>query len=164
MEEFVISPPATILWAAGAVLVVAVVGIAFTKGSFVRKGIRIAIVLLVLAVLLAFVYRPVTIRVDADGLSISGAGGAELPWSQVTSAVYVRDLRSSSFRPTVRTRGFALGEYRAGRFLLSNGEPAQVFMEQSRQAVVVRTAQIVYLLGPHDVAGLARAIDTYRVY
>ncbi len=164
MEEFMISPPAVILYVAGAVLVVAVAGIAATKGSFARKGIRMGIVVLLLAAVLSYFYRPVTITVDEDGLAISGVGGAELGWEQVTSAVYVPDLRTSPYRPTVRTRGFALGEYRSGRFLLSTGEAARVIMEQSRHAVVVRTAERVYVLGPRNAERLAAAVDRHRVY
>lgn len=164
MEEFVISPPAAVLYVAGAVLIVAVVSIALTKGSFVRKGIAMGIVLLVLAAALAFFYRPVTISVDGDGMAVSGVGGARLAWDQVTSAVYVPDLRASPFRPTVRTRGFALGEYRSGRFLLSNGEAARVIMEQSRHAVIVRTAERVYVLGPQNAERLAAAVDRHRRY
>ncbi len=164
MEEFVISPPAAILYVAAATLSVAVVSVALTKGTLVRKGIAMGIVLLALAASLAFFYRPVTISVDGDGLTISGVGGAQLGWDQVTSAVYVSDLRASAFRPTVRTRGFALGEYRSGRFLLSNGEAARVITEQSRHAVVVRTAERVFLLGPENAERLAAAVDRHRVY
>ena len=164
MEEFVISPPAAVIGTAVVLLVVTLAGVTLWKRTGRQRITASVIAVLAIAALLFAFYRPATIRVHPEGIEILERGTVSLSWAEVSSAVFVTDLRVSPFRPTVRTRGFALGEYRTGRFLLSNRESAQVFMEQSQQAVVVRTRDLVYVLAPRDAAGLARAVDRYRVY
>ena len=164
MKEFLISPPSVVLYLAGAAVLVALLAALRKKSSAARKAVGIGITVVVAGMIVLLFYRPVTITVARDGVAVSGIGGVDLGWDEVESAVFVPDLRSSPFRPTVRTRGIAIGEYRSGRFLLSNGDPARVFMVQSQSAVVLRTVTLTYVLSPGDVDGLARAIDTYRVY
>ena len=164
MEEFVLSPPSAVLYLAGAIVIVAIASIFLKKGEALRKAIGVGIVLVVAVALVIFLYRPTAITVSPDGVEVDGAGGLELAWDEVESAVYEPDLSSSPYRPTVRTRGVAVGPYRTGRFLLSNGDPARVFMEQSESAVVMRTSELTYVFAPADVQGLATAVDTYRVY
>lgn len=164
MKEFMLSPPNTVLYVAGAVLLVAVASILLKRGRWVRKGIGLGIAVIVIAAVLFYVYRPVTIVVDETGIEVDGAGGIELSWEEVESAVFEPNLPTSPFRPTVRTRGFAIGGYRTGRFLLSNGDRARVFMVQSDAAVIVRTAELTCVLAPDDVRVLADAVDAYRVY
>lgn len=164
MEEFMLSPPNTVLYVAGAILLVAVASIFLKRGAWGRKAIGLGIAVLVIAAVLFFVYRPVTIRVDEAGIEVDGAGGLELAWEEVDSAVFEPNLSTSPFRPTVRTRGVAIGGYRTGLFLLSNGKRARVFMVQSDAAVVVRTDELTCLFAPEEAQALAEAIDTYRVY
>ncbi|MFW5742870.1 MAG: PH domain-containing protein [Spirochaetota bacterium] len=164
MKVFVLSPPNAVLYVAGAVLLVAVASILLKRGAWKRKAIALGIAVLVVAAILFYVYRPVTIRVDETGIEVDGAGGLELPWREVDSAVFEPDLATSPYRPTVRTRGVAIGGYRTGRFLLSNGDRARVFMVQSDAAVIVRTAELTCVLAPDDVRALADAVDAYRVY
>lgn len=164
MQEFVLSPPSAVLYLAGAILVVAIASIFLKKGEVVRKAIGVGIVIVVAVALVIFLYRPTTITVSPEGMDVDGAGGLEFGWDEVESAVYEPNLPTSPFRPTVRTRGVAVGPYRTGRFLLSNGDAARVFMEQSESAVVVRTSDLTYVFAPADAQGLAAAVDLYRVY
>ncbi|MFW6289027.1 MAG: PH domain-containing protein [Spirochaetota bacterium] len=164
MKEFVLSPPPAILYFSAAVLAVVVLSVLLKQGQPVKKAIGLGIAVVVLGLVLLVFYRPTTIAVDSEGISIRGPGGTELGWSEVDSAVYEPNLATSPFRPTVRTRGIAIGEYRAGMFLLSNGNRARVSMEQSEAAVVLRTSDLTYVLAPDDAAGLAGAIDEYRTY
>ncbi len=164
MKEFMLSPPNTVLYVAGAVLLVAVASILLKRGQWVRKGIGLGIAVIVIAAVLFYVYRPVTIVVDEAGIEVDGAGGIELSWEEVDSAVFESALATSPFRPTVRTRGVAVGGYRTGVFLLSNGDRARVYMVQSDAAVIVRTAELTYVFAPDDVRALADAVDEYRVY
>lgn len=164
MKEFVLSPPTAILYFSAAVLAVVVLSVLLKRGEPVKKAIGLGIAVVVLGLVVLVFYRPTTIAVDADGISIRGPGGTQLSWSEVESAVYEPNLPTSPFRPTVRTRGIAIGEYRSGLFLLSNGNRARVSMEQSDSAVVLRTPDLTYLLAPDDATGLAAAINEYRRY
>lgn len=164
MKEFMLSPPNTVLYVAGAILLVAIASILLARGSWVRKGTGLGIAVLVIGAVLFYVYRPVTIAVDEHGIEVEGAGGLDLSWDEVDSAVFEPDLATSPFRPTVRTRGVAIGGYRTGRFLLSNGDRARVFMVQSDAAVVVRADGTTYVFAPDEVRALADAVDRYRVY
>lgn len=164
MEEFVLSPPQAILWVVAGIVLVAAASIALKKGDLAKKAIGFGITLVVAVGILFFVYRPVTITVDEEAIAVDGAGGLVLPWEAVESAVFETDLRSSPFRPTVRRAGVAIGGYRTGRFLLSNGEPARVFMVQDESAVVIRTAEQSFIFAPHDADAMAEAVDRYRVY
>lgn len=164
MKEFVLSPPNAVLYIAGAVVLVAIASIFLKKGATIRKVIGVGVSILVVGGILFFVYRPVTIQVSEDGLVVRGAGGLELSWDEVESAVFEENLENSPFRPTVRTRGTAIGPYRTGRFLLSNGNSARVFMVQSNSAVIIRTDDLTYLFAPDDAEALAGAVDRYRVY
>lgn len=164
MKEFVLSPPPAILYFTAGVLAVVVLIVLLKKGELAKKAIGLGIAVVVLGLVVLIFYRPTTITVDSEGIAIRGPGGTELAWSEVESAVYEPNLPTSPFRPTVRTRGIAIGEYRAGLFLLSNGNRARVSMEQPDSAVVLRTTDLTYLLAPEDVAGLAAAINEYRTY
>ena len=163
VQEFVIRPPAVILVAAAIVLLVALALLLRTRVRGVRRWIAPVIVALTAGMIVLLLYRPVTIRVGGDGLSLSGQADVSLSWAQIESAVYAPDLPNSPFRPTVRTAGIAIGEYRAGRFLLSNGSAARVFMAQSRSSVVVRGDGGLLLLAPVDVVGLKDAFNRHRV-
>ena len=164
MEEFVLSPPQAVLYILGAVFLVAVASIALKKGAPRQRIIALVVTVVTLGVVAFFIYRPTTIVVGDEGLEVRATGGVELSWDEVESAVYEPDLRTSPFRPTVRRRGIAVAEYRSGRFLLSNGDPARVYMVQSQSAVIVRTAELTYVFAPSNAEELADAVDTYRVY
>ncbi len=162
MYEFVIRPPVVILIVAAAVALTGLIAVAAKKKRGTSSWIGLGVAIAAALALIVFLYRPVTIRVDRDMLSISGPGGAVLPWERVTSAVYADDLRNSSWRPTVRTSGIAIGDYRTGRFLLSNGRSARVYTEQTDAAVVVQTVDAVFVIAPSEVGGLRDAIDASR--
>jgi hypothetical protein len=164
MEEFVLSPPRVVLYVLVAVMLVAVASILLKKGPAAKKVIGLVVTVLALGVVAFFVYRPVTITVDEAGVVVTGTAAVGLDWAQVNSAVFEPDLANSGFRPTVRTRGVAVGAYRTGRFLLSNGQPARLFMEQQKAAVVLQTDELTYLLAPSNPEELAEAINTYRTY
>jgi hypothetical protein len=164
MKEFMLSPPPTVLYVAAGILGVAIVSLILKKGEPVRKAIGVGIAVVVVAAIVLYVYRPVTIRVGEERVEVRGAGGLALEWEDVESAVYVEDLRTSPFRPTVRTRGVAIGGYRTGRFLLSNGDAARVFMVQAEDAVIIQTDERTYVFAPENADEMAEAVDTYRVY
>lgn len=163
MEEFVVSPPNTLLYIIVGILVVGVTSVLLKRGDRRKKITGLVILVVVSGALLLFLYRPIRIEVDADGVAISGRINEELAWSRVESALFEPNLPASEWRPTVRQVGAAIGSYRTGRFLLSNGESAQLAMERADATVVLRTAETTYLLAPPDVEALAQAIDQYRV-
>ena len=164
MTEFTLAPPAAILLIAGGVAVLAVISTFLKKGEWPRKIVALVIVAVVITALLIVTYRPTTITVSETGIRLSGSGRTEFLWDDVNSAVFEPALVTSEYRPTVRTRGVAIGDYRRGRFLLSNGDPAQVHMERADSAVIVQTDELTYLFAPEDVERLAAAIDEYRTY
>lgn len=162
MEEFVVSPPNTLLYIIAGILVVGLASVLLHRGDRRKKITALAVLIVVSAGLLLFLYRPTRIEVDADGVAISGRITEEFTWSQVESALFEPNLPVSEWRPTVRQVGAAIGSYRTGRFLLSNGNPAQLAMERDDSTVILRTADTTYLLAPPDVEALAQAINSYR--
>ena len=164
MAEYAISPPASLLIVLGVLVAVSIAITLVRRGSTGRKVVSLAIVVAVSVALGIVAYRPSTIAVSSEGVEIRGAGATTLAWAEITSAVFDANLTASEFRPTVRVRGLAVGGFRRGRFLLSNGNEALVYMEQGNAAVVLRTGGLTYVLAPTDVTDLAGAIDTYRVY
>jgi len=159
--DFVFRPPAAVLIVIGVVIVAAVASAFLKKGNTRRKITGIVITVVVGAVLLIVLYRPVTLTVDANGVRTTGLNPIELTWDEVDQAFLETDLTTSEFRPTVRTRGAAMGDYRTGRFMLSNGTRARVIMERSDLAVVLITNDLTYLFAPDDIDGLIEAVDLY---
>jgi hypothetical protein len=159
--EFVFKPPIGIVIVVVVVIVVAVAAALLRKGSTRRKVISVAIAAVVGAALLVVVYRPVTLSVDSQGVRTNGLSPIELSWSQVSHAYLETNLRTSEYRPTVRTRGVAVGDYHTGRFVLSNGTPARVMMERADVAVILFTDGLTYLLAPENIDGLIEAVDRY---
>jgi hypothetical protein len=163
MAEITFSPPNAILYVAIGVFVVGVASTFLRKGETRRKVVGLAIVTVVAGALVLFLYRPVTLLVDSEGIRMSGINGVELQWDEVENAYLEANLPASPYRPTVRTRGAAVGDYRSGRFLLSNGDPARVMMERSDQAVIIVTEDLTYLFAPDDIDLLVAAINQYRL-
>ena len=84
-----------------------------------------------------------------------------LVWGDVTNAYLEPNLQASPFRPTLRTRGVAIGDYRSGRFVLSNGNPARVLAERADQAVIIVTAELTYVFAPDDIDPLVDAVNRF---
>jgi hypothetical protein len=138
-----------------------VVTVLLRKGERRRKITAVVIAVIVAGALLLVLYRPVTLTVGPEGVTTSGINSIDLSWNEISQAYLESNLPRSEYRPTVRTRGAAIGQYRTGRFLLSNGDSARVFMERSDAAVILVTADLTYLLAPEDVEGLAEAVDRF---
>jgi hypothetical protein len=90
MEEYVISPPAGLLFIAGGALVAAVAVAAVAKASVFRRMIGLGVVVLIAGALVGFLYRHVTVRVDEYGREVSlapddaaGLAGAIATYRQV---------------------------------------------------------------------------------
>ncbi len=164
MSEFGISPPLSLLVLLAVIVVASAALSLVRRGNQRRKLVSLGLVIVASVALALVVYRPSTIQVDENGIAIDGPGAVVLEWQEVRSAVFDTNLAAGSFRPTVRVRGFAIGDFRRGRFLLSNGDEAEVFMSQGDAAVVIRTEDYTYLLAPDEVSELAREIDTFRFY
>lgn len=164
MQEFGISPPTSILVVSLFFVALAGGALFLRQVSLRRRLVTMGTAVLAAAAILLSSYRPVTITVGSDGIEVQGRGGVELGWPEIESALFETNLESSRFRPTVRTRGIAVGGYRIGQFLMSNGNPAQVYMQQADAAIVLRSATLTYLLAPIEVVALAEAIDANRVY
>jgi len=162
MYEVVFRPPNAILFVAIGVVVVGLISAFLKKGETGRKIAALVIVIVVAGGLVLVLYRPVTLTVDADGITTSGLNGIEISWDEVDHAYYETNLVVSEYRPTVRSRGAAIGNYRSGRFILSNGNPARVLMERADQAVIIVTPDLTYLFAPRDVQSLADAVNEYR--
>lgn len=161
MSQFIFDPPSLILYVAGAILLVGIASVLLKKG---KKGAKIAALIVIIAIvaaLLFFLYRPTTLTISADGFEQSALRSFRVAWSEVESAYLESNLPVSEYRPTVRQNGAAVGSYRSGRFLLSNGRSAQVMMERDDKAVVIVTADRVYLYAPQAIEELAAAVDRY---
>jgi len=162
MVEIVFRPPNVIILVAIGVVVVGLISVFLKKGEVSRKIMSLVIVVAVAGGLLLALYRSTTLTVDEDGLRTSGLSGMDLSWEEVEHAYLETNLGFSEYRPTVRTRGTAIGDYRSGRFLLSNGDSARVLMERADQAVVLVTAELTYLFAPSEIDVLADAISRFR--
>lgn len=161
MAQIVFQPPNAILWVGIGVFVVGLASTVLKKGEWRRKIIALVIIAVVAGALVIVLYRPTTLTLDADGFRLSGVNGVEVSWDKVQNAYLEPNLRSSVYRPTLRTRGVALGDYRTGRFVLSNGDPARVMMERSDQAVVIVTGELTYLFAPDDLDLLVAAVNEH---
>lgn len=162
MIEIIFRPPNAILLVAIGVVVVGLISVFLKKGEVARKIMALVIVVAVAGVLLLVLYRSTTLTVDENGLRTSGLSGIDLSWADIEHAYRETNLRFSEYRPTVRTRGVAMGEYRSGRFLLSNGDNAHVLMERTDQAAVVVTEELTYLFAPSEIEVLFDAINQFR--
>ena len=161
MDQFTLQPPQAVLYIAGAVVAVALLSVFLKRGETVRKAVGIGFVVLFVAVIVYFLYRPVTITVGPEGIATSGTGSLEVSWADVTLASYERDLQSGEYRPTTRITGTAIGDFRTGRFRLAGGGTARLLMERTDAAVVLVTGDMTYLFGPRDVEGLAESIGKH---
>lgn len=162
MIEITFRAPNAILFVAIGVIVVGLISVFLKKGEVTRKIMALVIVTAVAGGLLLVLYRSTTLTVDGEGLRTNGLRPINLSWDEVEHAYLETNLGFSEYRPTVRTRGTAIGEYRSGRFLLSNGDSALVFMERSDQAVVIVTEELTYLFAPSEIDPLAAAINKFR--
>ena len=163
MVEIVFRPPLVILLFAGGLVLVAVVSMFVKRGEPWRKITALVIVVVAAVLFVVLVYRRTTLTVDETGLRTDGMNPIDLSWEDVQHAYFETNLPFSEYRPTVRTRGIAIGTYRTGRFLLSNGDSARVLLEQSDQAIVLITGDLTYLFGPADIDRLAHAVNEFRV-
>jgi hypothetical protein len=161
MVEIVFRPPAAILYVAIAIFVIGLVSTLIKKGEWGRKIIALVIIVVVAGALVLVLYRPRTLTVDEQGIRMSGINGIDLPWSRVDRAYLESNLPASPYRPTLRTRGVALGDYRSGRFVLSNGDPARVMMERADQAVIILTEELTYLFAPQEMELLVGAVNQF---
>ena len=162
MIEIVFRPPNAILFVAIGVVVVGLISVFLKKGEVTRKIMALLILIAVAGGLLLGLYRPTTLTIDEDGLRMDGFRAADLSWDDVEHAYLETNLGFSEYRPTLRTRGIAIGKYRSGRFLLSNGDSAHVLMERTDQAVVIVTEELTYLFAPSEIGLLAEAINQFR--
>ena len=162
MVEVIFQPPTAILFVAIGIVVLGAISAVLKKSELPRKIITIAVVIALAGGLLIVLYRPTTLTVDQDGLHTNGMRGVDIGWDNVDHAYSELNLANSVYRPTVRTGGTALGNYRTGRFLLSNGESAQVLMERSDQALVIVTDELTYLFAPDEINPLFDAVNRFR--
>jgi len=162
MVEIVFQPPQTILFIAIGILVLGVLSIFSKKAKGPRRFVGVVVTVIVVVVMLVVLYRPSTVSIGPDGVTSRGGTSIDITWDDVTNAYYEQNLPVSPYRPTVRTRGIVLGEYRSGRFLLSNGQSAVVLMERDDQAVVLVTDERTYLLAPRDIEVAVDAVNALR--
>jgi PH (Pleckstrin Homology) domain-containing protein len=162
MVEIVFRPPIAILIVAIAVVAVGAISVLLKKSELPRKIITAVVVVALAGGIVLVLYRSTTLTVDGDGLRTTGLSGVDLSWDEVQHAYSEANLAVSKYRPTVRTRGVAIGDYRTGRFLLSNGNGAQVLMERSDQALVIVTAGLTYLFAPSEIDVLFDAVNQHR--
>ncbi len=162
MIEITFRPPNAILFVAIGVVVVGLISVFLKRGKLARKLTVLVIVIAVAGGIVLVLYRSTTLTVGGEGLQMNGLSGIDLSWDDVEHAYLETNLGFSEYRPTVRTRGIAIGEYRSGQFLLSNGDSARVLMERSDQAVVIVTEELTYLFAPSEIEVLAEAINEFR--
>lgn len=162
MVEIVFRPPVVILILAIGVVVVGAAALLFKKNDTLRRIVGFVLVVIVAVAMILFLYRPTTVTVDETGISARGATSLRLTWDQILNAYHEPNLVVSPYRPTVRSRGVALGDFRTGRFLLSNGELARVLMERPDQAVILVTENLTYLFAPEAIEEMVAAINRFR--
>ena len=162
MVEIIFRPPIAILLVAIGIIVIGFSTL-LSKREKGRKILGLVLTVVIGVSLAVFLYRPTTVTVDEAGVSTRGPTSIQLVWDEVRNAYLEANLPSSPYRPTVRTRGIALGDYRTGRFLLSNGDSGMVLMERADRAVVLVTDLRTYVLAPMDMDVLVDAINTFRV-
>lgn len=156
--EFVVSAPRIFLVVLGVVLLVVLSTAILKRGDIKKKLTALVIALVVLGGVALMFYRPTVVSVGERGLTTKRFLGRTVPWTEVTEAKRIGDLPASEYRPTRRVVGVSLGSYRVGTFRLKDGGRAQAVMEQTREALLIVTANERYLFALADNDGLVDAV------
>lgn len=161
---FTFDPPRILLVIAAFILIAAVASVVLSTRHPARKilGVVLAAVFVTFLLVRFYTIGASSLAIDSTGIVGHLDGEPEIPWSGVDEAIYVADLSESDYRPTRPTSMFeAIGSLNAryGSYELADGDIAFVALERVRgAAVVVTTPDAIYLFGPHDVQGFAKAI------
>ena len=155
---FTFDPPRLLLFVVIGVFIIVVATVALGKGHPIRKLISLIIVTAGVTVILLRVHRPSSVTVEDAGIVADTYGEPNILWSDVEQAVYIPNLSVSEYRPNRRMGGTAFGSGRTGWFGLANGDRALVALQASQGAVLISTRDTVYLFGPTDAQGFAKAI------
>ena len=158
---FVFEPPSWGLYLIGGIIVLALVGFFVSRKSPARKLIGLVVVAAVAPLLYFRIYQERTLTLDETSITGSYSGAERIAWSEVKQATYVAKLSTSPYRLTNRMRGSAIGNLRFGKFKLANGEVAQVALEQSQSAILIKTDSALHLFAPNDIQRLAKVVANH---
>lgn len=165
MQEFAFAVPAQTQMfnylILGVVAVGGVIGIAFGE----NKAKRILTALIIIPVLfflsMMLIPRPGKTKVIVgETLTITAP-----PYSTITiakgdvlaaSVVNLKD--DTPLRPTLKTNGAAMGDYRLGWFVLANGKKAFI-MTATLQVVCLELPDKYVLVAPADFSGFVKALN-----
>lgn len=145
----------------GIVAVLGVVGIAFSdsKAKRILSAVIIIPVLFFLGTVL--IPRPGKTKVILGEQLVITAP----PYSTITiarddivAASVVNLKEDTPFRPTLRTNGTAMGDYRVGWFMLANGKKAFI-MTASPEVVCLELRDKYVLVAPTDFNGFVAALN-----
>ena len=157
--EILIAPPRFILWLVLGIDAVAVASVLLKKGKLVRRLISLGVVAAVSVVLLVSLYRPARLSVTDEAMVDSTYFRTlTVPWSDLTDAVIVRDFGASEYRPTLKVGGSSMPGLQTGWFKLANGATARVVIQSSADALILRSADTLWVLAPDRLSDLVAAI------
>ena len=74
------------------------------------------------------------------------------------AAFVVPSFAKSDYRPTIKTNGNALPGINSGWFKLANGRTAKVLIQSSPDALVLETADTLWVLAPDRLGELVAAL------
>jgi Ca2+/Na+ antiporter len=159
--DFVIPGQSVILYLCIGVFVVGLLSVLLKKGEPWKRGVAMAIVVLVCAVVLFLFYKSARIRVDDQGITMDLGGRISIPWEGVRTAALVENLSATPYAPRVKTFGNSMGGYKLGWFILANGRKAYVRTESGDRALVIETADVMYVLGVSQTDAIAAAVAAH---
>jgi len=162
--SFGFAPPAVMLFVIVFLVVVTLASLGLGRRNPVRKLISLVFVAVIVTLMITrFVsIQRGAVTVDETGIVANVSGDPNIPWAEIQGAVYFASLASSQYVP-MRPQNFltVVGSLNArfGRFTLADGREAVVAIDSvGAPAVVITTRGGIYIFGPADAAGLARAI------
>ncbi|MGE5559462.1 MAG: PH domain-containing protein [Chloroflexota bacterium] len=165
MQEFPFAAPANVSLfnyvIIGVVAIAGIAGVAF--GGSKAKRIMTAIVIIPVMFFLVRTLLPapggMKVTVGETMVVSSSYGKLEIAKSDVISAVVVGELNADpDLRPTLRTNGTAIGEYKLGWFTLANGKKAFI-MTATPEVVALELPDKYVIVAPSDFAGFVRALN-----
>jgi hypothetical protein len=164
---FTFDPPRSLLYFALFVVVASMAVLVLGRRHPARKVLSLAVAAALAVALLTRFHRigESSVTVADTGIVANIDGTPRIPWPDIQKAVYLADVSASEYRPGRPENLFtALGNLNAryGWYRLANGRRGLVAVQDAHgAAVVISTADAIYLLGPHDARGLGQAIASH---
>lgn len=156
------------------VAVLVVVAVSTLVSLIKKKGAqRFYLLFILLTMVLGlgylFLYTPskVAVSLTEENMEVVIPPFFKESWAyQDISRAYIADWTTSEhedLRPTQRTMGTAIGEYRTGRFQLANGQKALLMVNGTR-FICLETPSMFLLLAPDDLEGFRASLEAKLGY